>query len=249
MTATELERALRLAGLSAPAHWQEVTGSTNADAAALADGGAPEWTLVGAGHQTAGRGRLGRTWLDRPGGSLMASLVLRPTMAPEDLGLLTLLAGAAWAEIATELSGLEVRCKWPNDLMVGEAKVGGVLAESSVTGGVVGWVVIGSGLNLAAPDLDEVTGLGVGVDRVALLGGFLSRFRLGYRAPPAELANEVVARWSAASCTLGRPVAAVGTDGIRREGVAIAVDSAGRLVLETPDGPAAVASDEVEHLR
>jgi len=88
MTATELERALRLAGLSAPAHWQEVTGSTNADAAALADGGAPEWTLVGAGHQTAGRGRLGRTWLDRPGGSLMASLVLRPTMAPEDLGLL-----------------------------------------------------------------------------------------------------------------------------------------------------------------
>ncbi|HVF08544.1 MAG TPA: hypothetical protein VNC60_08215, partial [Actinomycetota bacterium] len=95
MTATDLQRALRLAGLAAPTHWHEVTGSTNALAAELATAGAPEWTLVGAGHQTAGRGRLDRTWIDRPGGSLMTSLVLRPSMAPDDLGLLTLLAGAA----------------------------------------------------------------------------------------------------------------------------------------------------------
>ena len=58
MSATLLDEALAAAGLSAPVHWQEVTGSTNADAAALARDGAPEWTLVGAGHQTAGRGRL-----------------------------------------------------------------------------------------------------------------------------------------------------------------------------------------------
>lgn len=255
MTATELERALHLAGLSAPAHWHEVTGSTNAIAAELADDGAPEWTLVGAGHQTAGRGRLGRTWVDRPGGSLMTSFLLRPALSPEDLGLLTLLAGAAWAEVATELSGFEVRCKWPNDLVVGEAKVGGVLAESSVTGDEVRWVVLGSGLNLADPEVDEVdevdgtAGLGSGIDRVALLGGFLSRFRRGYHAPAAELAAEVVSRWSEVSSTLGRLVAAVGTDGVRREGVAVAVDASGRLVLETADGPAAVASDEVEHLR
>ncbi len=249
MTSTELERALQLAGLSAPAHWHEVTGSTNAVAARLADEGAPEWTLVGAGHQTAGRGRLGRAWVDRPGGSLMTSLVLRPGVQPEDLGLLTLLAGAAWAEVATEVSGLEVRCKWPNDLLVGDAKVGGVLAESSVTGDEVRWAVLGSGLNLADPGVDGTVGLGTDVDRAALLGGFLSRFRRGYHAPHSELAAEVVARWSRVSCTLGRLVAAVGTDGVRREGVAVAIDTSGRLVLETTGGPAAVASDEVEHLR
>ena len=261
MTVKELERALHLAGLSAPAHWHEITGSTNALAAGLADDGAPEWSLVGAGHQTAGRGRLGRTWVDRPGRSLMTSLVLRPSMAPDDLGLLTLLAGAAWAEAATEVTGHEVRCKWPNDLLIGEAKAGGVLAESSVVSDQVRWVVIGSGLNLAAPEVErrdghhdepsvlEVTGLGSEVDRVALLGGFLSRFRRGYHAPPHQFAAEVVARWSEVSSTLGRVVSAVGTDGVRREGLAIAVDASGRLVLETADGPAAVTSHEVEHLR
>jgi BirA family biotin operon repressor/biotin-[acetyl-CoA-carboxylase] ligase len=261
MSASDLERAMTLAGLSAPTHWHEVTGSTNSVASELAEADAPEWTLVGAGHQTAGRGRRGRTWHDRPGEAVMTSLVLRPSMPAEDLGLLTLLAGAAWAEAATETGGVEVLCKWPNDLLIGEAKVGGVLAESSVAGDVIRWAVIGSGLNLVAPEVEgehdrrsrrggpSAIGLGAGVDRVALLGGFLSRFRRGYHVPPAELATEVVARWSAVSSTLGRRVAAVGTDGARKEGVAIAVDASGRLVLETVDGPAAVASDEIDHLR
>jgi len=247
MGVNRLERALALAGLSAPVHWEEVTGSTNALAAELAEDGAPEWTIVGAGHQTAGRGRLGRTWHDRPGGSVMTSFVLRPSVSPDSIGLLTLLAGAAWAEAASDVAGLEVLCKWPNDLLVGDDKVGGVLAESSIAGDEVRWVVIGSGLNLEAPDVDGAAGLG-DVDTVALLGGFLARFRETYRAPAGLFAGEVVERWSAVSATLGRQVAAVATDGTRREGVAIAVDSSGRLIVETVDGPSAVSSDEIEHL-
>ena len=77
MTTVDLERSLRSAGLTAPVRWDEVTGSTNATAAALALQGAPEWTLVGAGHQTQGRGRQGRRWEDEPGGALMVSVVLR----------------------------------------------------------------------------------------------------------------------------------------------------------------------------
>ena len=246
MTATELERALALAGLSAPVYWHEVTGSTNALAADLAEAGAPQWTLVGAGHQTAGRGRLGRTWVDRPGGALMTSLVLRPAVAPEALGLLTLLAGAAWAEAAREISGLDVRCKWPNDLLVGGAKAGGMLASSSVAGHEVRWVVVGSGLNLEAPDVEGSTGLG-DLDRVALLGGFLMRVRQSLEAP--SFAEDVVARWSDVAATLGRRVAAAGVDGTRLEGLAIAVDALGRLIVETVDGRAAVASEQVEHLR
>ena len=247
MTATELERAQILAGVSAPVHWHEVTGSTNALAADLAEAGAPQWTLVGAGHQTAGRGRHGRSWVDRPGAALMTSLVLRPAVAPESLGLLTLLAGAAWAESAREVGGLDVRCKWPNDLLLGEGKAGGVLASSSITAHQVRWVVIGSGVNLQAPDVAGSTGLG-DVDRVALLGGFLARVREVVAAPSA-MADEVVARWSAVSATLGRRVAAVGHDGVRLEGLAVAVDALGRLIVHTEDGPAAVASEEVEHLR
>lgn len=249
MTSTELERALTLAGLDAPVRWLEVTGSTNEDAAALADGGAPEWTLVGTGHQTAGRGRLGRTWHDRPGGSLMTSVVLRPSLPADALGPLTLLAGAAWAEAATELSGLEVRCKWPNDLLIGDRKVGGLLAESSVEGPGVRWVVIGSGLNLEDPGIPGAVGLGEDLDRVALLGGFLSRLRRGYEVAGTEFGDEAVRRWSAVSATIGRRVGAVAVDGTRREGVAVAVDASGRLVLATADGPAVVASDEIEHLR
>jgi BirA family biotin operon repressor/biotin-[acetyl-CoA-carboxylase] ligase len=246
MTATELERALALAGVSAPVHWHEVTGSTNAVAVDLAEAGAPQWTLVGAGHQTAGRGRLGRTWVDRPGGALMTSLVLRPAIATEALGLLTLLAGAAWAEAAGAITGLDVRCKWPNDLLVGDAKAGGVLAASSVVAKEVRWVVIGSGVNLEAPDVEGAAGLG-DVDRAALLGGFLSLMRQALGAP--SLADEVVTRWSVVSATLGRRVAAVGLGGVAVEGLAIAVDETGRLVVETVDGPIAVACDEVEHLR
>jgi BirA family biotin operon repressor/biotin-[acetyl-CoA-carboxylase] ligase len=248
MTATELERAAALAGLSASVHWQEVTGSTNADAVALALDGAPEWTLVGAGHQTAGRGRLGRTWLDRPGGSLMTSLVLRPQLRADRLGLLTLLAGAAWAEAATDATGLEVRCKWPNDLVLDERKVGGLLAESSVEDDKVRWVVIGSGVNLADPGVEGSAGLGA-VDPAPLLGGFLRRFAQAYAMPAAAFDDAVVGRWSTISATLGRLVTAVAADGVRRRGTAVAVDRAGRLVVETDDGPVAIASDDIEHLR
>lgn len=248
MTSTELERALAIAGLDAPVRWQEVTGSTNTLAAELAEAGAPEWTIVGAGHQTAGRGRRGRVWLDTPGGSLMTSFVLRPSLSADALGLLTLLAGASWAEAASESTGLSVRCKWPNDLMVGEAKVGGVLAESSVAGGRVRWVVVGSGINLAPSGIEGSASLGE-TDRPALLGSFLGRFKRGYETPSEGLAADVVERWSAVSATLGERVSALATDGGRTEGVAAAVDGSGRLILDVGDRQVAVASDRIEHLR
>ena len=80
LSVTELERAFADLGLEAPVRFDEVTGSTNATALGMAEAGAPEWTLVAAGHQTAGRGRLGRTWTDRAGAALMFSFVVRPTL-------------------------------------------------------------------------------------------------------------------------------------------------------------------------
>ena len=182
----DLERALAAAGLRAPVRWEEVTGSTNATAYALAMDGAPEWTLVAAGHQTAGRGRLGRSWEDVAGRALLCSIVLRPSVPPEDAGLLTLLAGAAWVETAREVAGVDATAKWPNDLLVGDAKAGGVLAESRVVEGRLDVVILGSGINLEPPQLDgPAAGLGADADPADLLAGFLVRFRAGYEVEPA----------------------------------------------------------------
>src|SRR6266540_6240672 len=87
-----LRGALRAAGIDAPVHYDEVTESTNTTALDMAARGEPEWTVVAAGHQTGGRGRLGREWLSEPRGSLLFSFVLRPPLPPERALLLTLLA-------------------------------------------------------------------------------------------------------------------------------------------------------------
>ncbi|MEO8476413.1 MAG: biotin--[acetyl-CoA-carboxylase] ligase [Actinomycetota bacterium] len=246
----DLEQALAAAGLRAPVRWEETTGSTNATAYELAIAGAPEWTLVAAGHQTSGRGRLGRSWDDVAGGSILCSIVLRPSVPLEDAGLLTLLAGAAWAEAAREVAGVVAECAWPNDLMVGEAKAGGVLAESRIADGRLDVVVLGSGINLEPPEgLDRpVAGLGADVDRVALLGRFLGGFRTGYSVEAAQLSDGVRSRWRAVSATLGRDVEATRNDGVPIRGRAVDVDARGGLVLDTRDGLAVVAFGEVAHL-
>ena len=91
----------------------------------MAAAGTPEWTLVAAGHQTQGRGRLGRTWLDEPGRALMFSFVLRPELDPGSGGLLTLLAGTALASASSELGDQRTACTWPNDLLVAGRKAAG----------------------------------------------------------------------------------------------------------------------------
>jgi BirA family transcriptional regulator, biotin operon repressor / biotin---[acetyl-CoA-carboxylase] ligase len=245
-----LEPALRSAGLTAPVRWDEVTGSTNATAAAWAREGAPEWALVGAAHQTAGRGRRDRTWQDRPGDALMVSVVLRPRIAPAEVGLLSLLAGAAWAEAIEREGGLDVRCKWPNDLMAAAGKVGGILAESAMDPDGPAWVVVGSGINLRAPD-DVEGAAGVGdVDPGELLAAFLSAFASGYRPGSPGFAEATVRRWTERSATIGQRVAANAADGVRIEGTAVGIDATGALVVEGADGSRqTVTSEEIVHLR
>jgi BirA family biotin operon repressor/biotin-[acetyl-CoA-carboxylase] ligase len=137
-------------------HALDEVRSTNDEARALAVGGAPEGTAVLAKRQTAGRGRAGRSFLS-PEGGLYLSVVLRPA-AP--LHHWTILALAAGAVVATDLRGrgLLAHLKWPNDILLDEAKVGGVLAESRM--GPEPYVVVGVGLNLGgAPSIPGVGGL------------------------------------------------------------------------------------------
>jgi BirA family biotin operon repressor/biotin-[acetyl-CoA-carboxylase] ligase len=240
-----LQRALRVAGVSAPVRWDDVTTSTNRTAWDLAAGGAPAWSLVGAGHQTRGRGRRGRSWVDRPDGAVLCSVVLRPHLAPDRVGLVALAVGAAMAEAASAIGGREVRCKWPNDLLVEGAKIGGVLCESEVAGDRVRYVIAGVGVNLEAPEgVDGAAGLGA-VDAEALLVAFLVRLRDLVEGAP----EGIVERWRAMTDTLGRSVEARTVGGNTVRGVAADVDDAGALLIDTERGRVRVDTADIEHLR
>jgi BirA family biotin operon repressor/biotin-[acetyl-CoA-carboxylase] ligase len=250
LTHDDLVAALAAIGADAPVHAEEVTGSTNADASTLAQAGAPEWTLVSAAHQTTGRGRLGRTWEDRERGSLLFSFVLRPALAPADAGLLSLLTGACMAQAIRGTTGASVTCKWPNDLLLGEDKVGGILLESGVDDDVLRHVVVGVGVNHEAPE--GVAGAGaIGARAIPrdLLGAFLTRFAAIYRASDPALPERVRAAWIPLASTMGRIVRATTVDGTNVIGVADGLDDDGALLLATDAGSVRVAFGEVEHLR
>ncbi len=245
-----LERALAGAGLQADVRWQEVTGSTNQVALAMAADGAHEWSIAAAGHQTAGRGRLGRTWEDEPGSALMCSLVLRPTaLDPQNGGWIPLMAGAALAQACRSLTGADIRCKWPNDLLLDGAKLGGVLVESQVVDERLTVAVVGTGLNLAAPEgVEGAGGLGTDVDPEALLIAYLRELVGLYHPAGAGFGSAVSERWHALSATIGRDVRAKTLGGREIRGTATGLDPHGGLVLETDIGPVSVSFGEVEHL-
>ena len=142
--------AVRQAVLTPGGLWQTVevtaaTGSTNADLLARAASGAPEGAVLAADEQRAGRGRLGRAWVSPPRAALTFSLLLRPQgVPPARRGWLPLLAGVAVTAAVRSVASVEARLKWPNDVLAGPAKLGGILAEASGNA-----VVIGIGLNVS----------------------------------------------------------------------------------------------------
>jgi len=191
------------------------TGSTNADL--LARGG-PEGQVLVAEEQTAGRGRAGRTWVSLPGASLTFSMLLRPvSVPPAARGWLPLLTGVAVAAAVRSATDVAATLKWPNDVLVGDRKLAGILAEQSPAGDAV---VVGVGLNVATPP-DALprspTGLpatsllveGAQVARERLLSeilGTMERWYLAFRADPDPARSGLLAAYRAACGTLGAAV-------------------------------------------
>ncbi len=249
-------RAAELSPLAARVLWHAETGSTNADAAALADRGAREGTVVLADRQTAGRGRLGRSWSSPPGAGIYASVLLRPD--PMVARLLSIAAGVAIAEGIERVSGLAPTLKWPNDIYLagGEAhpsrKVAGILAEGGVSGGQT-WVVLGFGINVlpaALPvHLTRATSLeaelGRIVDRGELLAECLARLAMRYRNLNEGNAAVVLDAWRArAASTIGRRVE-WDDGGTALNGLVAGIDDEGGLVVKTAAGKTRIVSGEV----
>lgn len=168
----------------------DVTDSTQSELQRRAAAGAPEGTVVTARHQRAGRGRRGHEWWDAPGQSLLCSVLLRPDCPPAAVPQLSLVGGLAVAEALAGATGVSARIRWPNDLLVDERKVCGILAEAaSGAGGHAHHVILGIGINLRQsafpePLADRATSLwlltGRGPDTSALLAAVLARLGARY---------------------------------------------------------------------
>ncbi len=236
-----------------------VAGSTNAVAHDLARQGAPHATLVVTDDQTAGRGRLGRSWYMPPRAAIAMSILVRPDLAALHANRLTMLAGLAAAEGIEQVTGLAVKMKWPNDVVVEvgswklEAggqnsrrlaiqKLGGILTETSIVGEWMEYAVVGIGLNVNVdfadrPELAETATsvmqqLGREVDRLGVLAAVVSCFAARFEWLSAG--DALRAAWSARLMTLGRRVEAREGDTLWT-GLAEAVDDDGALLLRTDD--------------
>ena len=220
-------------------------GSTNDEAARLADAGAREGTVVWAREQTGGRGRRGRHWVS-PVGNLYSSTVLRPDCVAQRAAELGFAAALAVSDIVP--TGREVRVKWPNDVMVDGGKVAGILLESSIgQGGRVEHVVAGIGVNVGfAPQVAEMRYPG------AALGGSveaaLERLAQALARRLAEWRHNgfeaVRTAWLAKAGPLGVAVDVRLADELV-QGSFAGLDQEGALMLDTAAGPRKIVSGEV----
>ncbi|MGH9031747.1 MAG: biotin--[acetyl-CoA-carboxylase] ligase [Acidimicrobiia bacterium] len=228
--------------------WFPSLDSTNSYLLEEARRGAPEGLVAVADFQTEGRGRRGRSWVAPPGASLLASVLLRPELPPERLQLASLVSGVAMAEAVHSVAGFRPALKWPNDLVVGDRKLAGLLAESDADA-----VVVGIGVNVEwhefPPDLAATATAcnleaGRSIDRRDLLSAFLTE--LQQRTPTMDV---VIDDYRGLLATLGRRVRVERHD-VDLIGRAVDVGDGGELVVDVDgQGPVAVHAGDVVHLR
>jgi BirA family transcriptional regulator, biotin operon repressor / biotin---[acetyl-CoA-carboxylase] ligase len=240
-----LERALAGTVFADKLHFAPVTGSTNSDAIAAARAGAPHGSVFFADEQTAGRGRGDHAWHSAAGQGLYVSVVSRLPVKAAHLPLIPLAAGLAAAEAVRTASGLTVDLRWPNDLLIGPRKTGGILVETQTDSGLLGFAVAGIGINVhqqrfdpgldtPATSLDQESGRWI--DRQPLLIALLESLERETRAlvEPAA-ARSIPARVAQSSTWMrGRRVEVHGSQACA--GVTEGLDEQGFLLVRTAEG-------------
>ncbi|HDZ91704.1 MAG: biotin--[acetyl-CoA-carboxylase] ligase [Deltaproteobacteria bacterium] len=220
------------------------TDSTNARARELADQGAPEGTLVVAESQTKGRGRKGRSWFSPPGTGIYASLILRPDLSPDEAPRITFVTAISAAEALLSLTLLDVAIKWPNDILIKEKKVAGILTEISAEMDVIDYMVVGLGMNVNNPHLphdiaERATSVlmetGGEFQRVKILREYLRRQERYYQVLRESGFGPVLGRWKELTNTIGKRVMVEMIDR-RYTGVVTGVDPDGVLILQEEGG-------------
>ena len=230
-------------------------GSTNDIALDWAAQGAPDFALVAADTQTAGRGRMQRTWITKPGTALAFSLILR--LSPEETAWASLLPFIAGAAVCSSLEYqllLKPQIKWPNDILLNDNKAAGILVETTWQDGNA-TAVVGIGVNITATALLPTEGMalpatcvetaaGRPVDRWHLLSDILIRLD-GWRKSNPDLLISFISQRLA---YLGQPVRVINNYGPEITGRLLGIDPSGTLLLDTPAGGAQIQAGDV-HLR
>jgi len=219
-------------------HFFQETGSTMDEAMVMARKGCADFTVVVAQRQTCGRGRMQRTWVSADGG-LYFTVVVRPDIPMMLAGLVNLAAAVDMANLLRSMYQVDACLKWPNDILVNQHKLCGVLSQIDAEGDQVAHMNIGIGLNVNnAPETESPMAislkavLGRSVPRREILIAFLNDFekRMSTLDPHA-----VIDEWKSNNVTLGRPVRVVTVKDMV-EGTAVDVDSHGGLILQLADG-------------
>lgn len=219
-------------------HFFESVGSTMDIARDLARKGAPHLTVVVADFQDKGRGRMRRVWLSEKGG-LYFTLIIRLEMPPQYIGRVNFYTSWALAETLREDYGVRADVKWPNDILIDNRKLCGMLSEMEAEGDITTFLNIGIGINVnndPTPQEQWATSLKQllqrPVDRKQLLADFLDRFEQNLEQARSE---SVIDQWKIHNATLGRAVT-VQTHNDTIEGTALDVDSNGELLVKQMDG-------------
>lgn len=232
----------------------EEVDSTNLAAKRMAAEGAPEGTLILARRQTAGRGRMGRSWKSPEEGCIFMTVLLRPGLPPQSAPVLTLLVGMAVCKAVRQTTGLLAEIKWPNDVLLDGKKICGILTEMSAEMEEIHYVAAGIGINVNVPALPEeisktATSLaiagGKAYCRADVVAAVLLELEVLYERYLAEGSFSGFVREYEALChTVGRKVAVIGRE--TREGTAVGVCETGELLVELSSGGIlAVNSGEV----
>ncbi|MCK5014055.1 MAG: biotin--[acetyl-CoA-carboxylase] ligase [Candidatus Omnitrophica bacterium] len=204
--------------------------------------GVGEGTVVCAESQTKGKGRLGRNWASPKGKGIYMSVILRPALTPADLTQLTLLGAVAVCEAVGKFCDVPAKIKWPNDILVNNKKLAGILTESSAEMDRVRFVVVGIGVNVSTP-LSQMpphstsikNETGKKVSRVVLMREILRSLESWYMTLGGNGFASVITRWKELSSTLGRHIRLVDPSG-NVEGEAIDLDEYGGLIIRGENG-------------
>lgn len=239
---SEIQHGLKTQYLGKKIIYEDTVGSTMDVAFRLGVEGAVEGTVICAEAQTKGKGRLGRQWNSPKGKGIYMSVLLRPSLPPTEVAQLTLLAAVAVCEAVRRKTGVLARIKWPNDILVDNRKLAGILTELSAETDRVRFVVIGIGINVNTPlsllppqatSLKEETQQKF--SRVELLQEILYELETWYELLKKDGFAPVVARWKELSATLGRRVRLIDPSG-EIEGEAVDLDKTGRLMIRNDAG-------------
>ena len=222
------------------------TDSTNLRAKFLASNGAPEGTVVVAESQTRGKGRRGRSWFSPSGEGIYTSIILRPSISPNEAPKLTLMASVAVAETMLSMTSLNINIKWPNDILVKGRKIAGILTEISMEMDRIDYMVIGVGINVNTPrkslppDIRDIATsvfmeTGKPYPRIALLRAYLEWLEIYYETFKTKGFEPVMNRWKSLADIIGHRVSVDMIDRVR-VGEVLDVDKDGFLILKEQGG-------------